>query len=267
MRAWAAARIASPVVDLSVTDHLLAAIAALGAGVVNALAGGGTLITFPALVALGVPAVRSNVTNTVALCPGYFGGAHAQRVDLADQHARLRALGVAAAIGGLCGSVLLVSSSERVFRGVVPFLVLGACALLAFQDRIKRLLPIRSVTQPGAFASRWSALAIFGASVYGGYFGAGLGIILLAVLGLLLDDTLRRLNALKQAISLITNVVAALFFMASGKVVWSLVLVMAPASLLGGAIGGRLVGRINPLVLRAVVITSGIAVAVKLLVD
>ncbi len=103
--------------------------------------------------------------------------------------------------------------------------------------------------------------------MYGGYFGAGLGIILLAVLGLLLDDTLRRVNALKQAISLITNVVAALFFAASGKVVWSLVLVMAPASLLGGAVGGRLVGRINPLVLRAIVITSGIAVAVKLLVD
>jgi len=254
-------------VDLSAADHLLAALAALGAGVVNALAGGGTLITFPALVALGVPAVRSNVTNTVALCPGYFGGAHAQRADLADQHARLRVLGVAAALGGLCGSVLLVSTSEKVFRGVVPFLLFGACGLLAFQDRIKSVLPTRPAPHPEARPSIGSAVTVFAASVYGGYFGAGLGIVLLAVLGLLLEDTLRRTNALKQCLSLVTNVVAALFFVTSGKVVWSLAAVMAPASLLGGALGGRLVGRINPLVLRAIVIASGVAVAVRLLVD
>ncbi len=254
-------------VDLSATDHVLAALAAAGAGIVNALAGGGTLITFPSLVALGVPAVRSNVTNTVALCPGYFGGAHAQRGDLADQRARVRRLGAVAALGGLVGSVLLVSSSEKLFRGVVPFLLFGSCLLLLFQDRLKRLLPARVGVHADAPPSAVAATAVFGASVYGGYFGAGLGIILLAVLGLLLDDSLPRLNALKLGLSLITNVVAALFFIASGKVVWSLVAVMAPASLLGGVIGGRLAGRINPLVLRAVVVVSGIAVAVKLLVD
>jgi uncharacterized protein len=255
-------------VDLSAADHGLAALAALGAGVVNALAGGGTLITFPALVALGVPAVRSNVTNTVALCPGYFGGAHAQRGDLVDQRARLRALAAAAAVGGLLGSILLVSSSEKLFRGIVPFLVLGACALLAFQDVIKRRLPQRRVEQHGEVRpSRPTVLAVGAASVYGGYFGAGLGIVLLAVLGILIDDTLKRVNALKQTISLVTNVVAALFFVTSGKVVWSLALVMAPASLLGGALGGRLVGRINPLVLRGIVIASGIAIALKLFLD
>lgn len=254
--------------DLSAADHGLAALAALGAGMVNALAGGGTLLTFPALVALGVPAVRANVTNTVALCPGYFGGAHAQRADLADQRARLRSLAVAAALGGLTGSILLVSSSEKLFRGIVPFLVLGACVLLALQDLIKRHLPARNVEHhedpPPPVAT---VGAVFAASVYGGYFGAGLGIILLAVLGILVDDTLKRTNALKQAISLVTNVVAALFFVTSGKVVWSLALVMAPASLLGGALGGRLVGRINPLVLRAIVIASGIAIALKLFLD
>lgn len=254
--------------DLSAADHGLAALAALGAGVVNALAGGGTLITFPALVALGVPAVRANVTNTVALCPGYFGGAHAQRADLVDQQARLRTLAVAAGLGGLTGSILLVSSSEKLFRGIVPFLVLGACALLALQDFIKRRLPKRTVEHhENARPPAPTVIALFGASVYGGYFGAGLGIILLAVLGILVDDTLKRVNALKQAISLVTNVVAALFFVTSGKVVWSLALVMAPASLLGGALGGRLVGRINPLVLRAIVIASGIAIAIKLFAD
>ena len=109
--------------DLSATDHLLAALAALGAGLINALAGGGTLLSFPALVALGVPAVRSNVTNTVALCPGYIGGTFAQRRELTGQRTRLRWLGAAAAAGGLTGSVLLVSTSEKLFRGVVPFLI------------------------------------------------------------------------------------------------------------------------------------------------
>ena len=253
--------------DLSAADYGLAALAALAAGTINALAGGGTLITFPALVALGVPAVQSNVTNTVALCPGYFGGAHAQRHDLVGQEHRVRRLAIAAAIGGLTGSILLVSSSEKLFRGIVPFLVLGACALLALQDSIKRRLPRRTEHHADRRPSWPTTFAVGGASVYGGYFGAGLGIILLAVLGILVDDTTKRVNALKQTISLVTNVVAALFFLTSGKVVWSLALVMAPASLLGGALGGRLVGRINPLVLRAIVIASGIAIAVKLFLD
>ncbi len=252
--------------DLSATDHLLAALAALGAGLINALAGGGTLLSFPALVALGVPAVRSNVTNTVALCPGYIGGTFAQRRELTGQRTRLRWLGAAAAAGGLTGSVLLVSTSEKLFRGVVPFLLFLACGLLLFQDQIKRRLPPRSA-HADARPPAGALVAIFASSVYGGYFGAGLGIVLLAMLGLLLDDVLPRLNALKQGLSLVTNVVAAAFFATSGEVVWSLVLVMAPASLVGGAVGGRLAGKINPLVLRAVVVICGLAVAVKLLLD
>lgn len=252
--------------DLSATDHLLAALAALGAGLINALAGGGTLLSFPALVALGVPAVPSNVTNTVALCPGYIGGTFAQRRELTGQRTRIRWLGAAAAAGGLTGSVLLVSTSEKLFRGVVPFLLFLACGLLLFQDQIKRRLPPRSA-HADARPPAGALVAIFASSVYGGYFGAGLGIVLLAMLGLLLDDVLPRLNALKQGLSLVTNVVAAAFFATSGEVVWSLVLVMAPASLVGGAVGGRLAGKINPLVLRAVVVICGLAVAVKLLLD
>ena len=253
--------------DLSALDHALAAAAAVAAGIVNAVAGGGTLITFPALVALGVPSVQSNITNTVALCPGYFGGAVAQRDDLAHQRHRLRALSGVAAAGGLLGSILLVLSPEDLFEGIVPFLLFLACGLLAFQDRLKRLIPARSaVDGDDDVRPRPLLLAgVFVATIYGGYFGAGLGIILIATLGVLLDDSMAHLNALKQAIALVTNVVAAAFFVFSGDVVWSLVLVMAPAALLGGAIGGRLASRLNPQVMRTVVITIGLIVAFKYL--
>lgn len=248
--------------DLTTLDHVLAGCAAVGAGVVNAVAGGGTLITFPALVALGVPSVQSNITNAVALCPGYIGGAVAQRADLAGQAQRIRALALVAAAGGLLGSILLVISPEDVFEGVVPFLLFAACGLLAFQERIRRIIPARAATSQRDRRPPSLLLAgVFVATIYGGYFGAGLGIIVLATLGVLLDDTMARLNALKQAIAVITNVVAASFFVFSGDVVWSLVLVMAPAALVGGAIGGRLVSRLNPRVMRVVVVVIGLVVA------
>jgi uncharacterized membrane protein YfcA len=252
-------------VDISAVDLVLAAAAAFGAGVVNALAGGGTLITFPTLVALGVPAVSSNITNTVALCPGYFGGTYAQRGDLAEQRPRLVPIGVVSGAGGLLGSILLVASSEDLFRTLVPFLLLGACALLAFQDRIRGALPPRPDTagEPMAPPSRFVLGGVFVIAVYGGYFGAGMGIVALAALGIALPDNMVRINALKQYIAFITNVVAASFFIGSGKVVWSLAAVMAPASLLGGNSGGRLVRKLNPRVLRAVVVTLGVVVAVR----
>jgi uncharacterized membrane protein YfcA len=261
-------------VDLSAADHLLAALAALGAGVVNAVAGGGTLITFPSLVALGVPSVRSNITNTVALCPAYFGGAFAQRRDLAGQRRRLRVLAATSACGGLAGSILLVISPEDLFEGIVPFLLLLACALLAFQDRLRRLAGIPRDGGRGGDAAVHDATpspllvgGVFLATVYGGYFGAGLGIIVLATLGVLVDETMSRMNALKSTLALVTNVVAASFFVFSGDVVWSLAFVMAPASLLGGAIGGRLASRLHPRAMRMLVIAIGLAVAVKYLVD
>lgn len=250
--------------NLSNADHVIAAVAALGAGFVNAVAGGGTLISFPTLVALGVPNVQSNVTNTVALCPGYFGGTFAQREDLKATPERAKAVMLPSALGGLLGSVLLVISPEKLFKNIVPFLILAACALLGFQDQIKKRLPPR--TAVGDQVSKTSPavrLSVFGAATYGGYFGAGMGIVILAVLGIALPDSMRRINAVKQLIAATTNIVAALFFMTSGKVVWSLVLAMAPASLIGGQIGGRAVTRIPAKPLRAVVIAFGIAVAVK----
>lgn len=252
--------------DLSLADHVLAAAAALAAGLVNAVAGGGTLITFPTLVALGLPAVHANITNTVALCPGYFGGTFAQRNDLAVQRRRVPTIVGAAAVGGLIGSGLLVISPEKVFRALVPFLILGACALLALGDRIKAALPPRpAIAESDSAGStpRSVVAAVFCIGIYAGYFGAGMGIIALAVLGIALDDSMVRINALKQLVAFTANVVAACFFVFSGKVEYSLVLVMAPASLLGGSLGGRLVRRLNPWVLRTVVITIGVAVAIN----
>lgn len=249
--------------DLTPLDHALAALAALGAGLVNAVAGGGTMISFPTLVALGVPAIRSNVTNTVSLCPGYFGGTLAQRSDLAGQRRRLRVFGPVAAAGGLLGSVLLVLSSDELFEGIVPFLLLGACLALLFQDRIRAALPIKSEETEDAPPGVLAAVAMFATCTYGGYFGAGMGIITLAALGILLPDRMVRVNALKQAITFVTNVVAACFFVFSGKAVWSLALVMAPAALIGGNLGGRVARNLDAGKLRTVVAIVGVIVAIR----
>jgi uncharacterized protein len=251
-----------------VLDLLAAGLAAFAAGMVNAVAGGGTLITFPALVALGVPAVSANITNTVALCPGYVGGAWAQRDDLRAFRRHFRSLFAAAVVGGLAGSILLLQSSEDLFRALVPFLILGACGLLALQDVLRRALQARRQPRHRQPARRHPALvgSVFASAVYGGYFGAGLGIMLLAVLGLAMDDTLTRLNALKQALSVAINVVAALFFVFSGKVYWGFAAAMAVGALLGGNAGGRIAGRLHPEVLRWVVVAFGVVVAISFLV-
>jgi len=248
-----------------IADLLVAAVGALVAGVINSVAGGGTLVSFPALVAVGVPSLHANVTNTVALGPGYLGAALAQRGALQDNRHRLRTLLPVAGAGGLVGSILLVATSQRLFDLIVPFLILLACGLLGFQDMIKaKVFGHRSAADP---ASTPTALvvAVFGTAIYGGYFGAGIGIMLLSVLGLLLDGELPRLNALKQALSLVINLVAALFLVFTGKVEWGFVVVMAPASLVGGHLGGSMVGRMNPRVMRIVVISFGVLVAVRML--
>ncbi|MDA3038603.1 MAG: sulfite exporter TauE/SafE family protein [Actinomycetota bacterium] len=247
---------------MSVTDALVAGLAAFVAGLINAIAGGGTLISFPALVALGVPAVSANVTNTVALVPGYLGGAYAQRKDLVTYFATLKGLLIVSAVGGLVGSVLLVNSPERLFRDLVPFLIIGACLLLGVQDRLKAVLARRHQS-PATTLGVVGVALLFPTAVYGGYFGAGLGIMLLAVLGLALDDPLPRINSLKSTLSLCINLVAAAFFVFSGKVQWDLAAVMAVTSLVGGTVGGRIATRLDPKVLRIVVIVFGLAVAVR----
>lgn len=243
-------------------EYLLIGIAAVAAGMVNALAGGGTLITFPVLMAVGISAVAANVTNTVALCPGYLGATLAQLNDIKDQRQRLWWCIPASIVGGLIGGILLLNTEERMFRTLVPFLILLASGLLALQDPIRAWLQKRTRAAGKHTAhNTWVILPIGIAAIYGGYFGAGLSVIVLAILGLIFEGSLTKLNALKQAISLSINVTAAVFFIFSGQVVWQAALVMAVGALVGGSIGGRLASRIKPSALRWLVVTIGVVVA------
>jgi uncharacterized protein len=251
---------------ISAGGYLFAAGAAFVAGGINAIAGGGTLVSFPALLALGVAPVTSNATNTVALCLGHVGGGWAQRKELTGWGAKARPLLIVGAIGGLMGSILLVIATDRVFSFVVPILILLACALLGFQRQIRARLGIGTDTtvRPVGVAV---LVGVFAASVYGGYFGAGLGIMLLAVLGVLLSGTLASLNALKSVLSLAINLSAAAFLSLSGHVHWGLAGVMAITGLAGGFVGGRFVSRVDPIKLRRVVVTFGVLVAVRLAIS
>jgi hypothetical protein len=244
-------------------DILLIGLAGMAGGAVNALAGGGTLITFPMLTAVGIPAVAANVTNTVALSPGYLSATFAQMKDLKGQGRRLYYLVPAGILGGLIGGVLLLNTQEKLFRELVPFLILLACGLLAVQDTVRKWLVKRTASSGrGHISEMWVAPLISLAGIYGGYFGAGLSVIILSVLGLILDESLTRLNALKQGVAFSVNMAAAVFFLFSDKVVWPAALVMAAGAILGGTLGGKLASRIKPSQLRWVVVTIGVIVAV-----
>ncbi|MEW6086233.1 MAG: sulfite exporter TauE/SafE family protein [Chloroflexota bacterium] len=241
---------------------LLASLAAVVAGAVNALAGGGTLITFPMLVFLGVPPVTANVTNTVALCPGYFGGTLAQRNDLRGQEKRLWLILPASIVGGVVGGYLLLQTGEKLFSQLVPYLILLASGLLAIQDPVRAWLTRRMGAGQGSRLESLTWLPVGLASVYGGYFGAGLSVIVLSALGLTLEDSLTRLNALKQAVAFAVNVAAAVFFLFSGKVEWAVAVVMAVGALIGGLLGGKLAGRVKPSTLRWTVVVIGILISI-----
>lgn len=250
-------------VDLGAAHLALLIGAAFLAGGVNAVAGGGSLISFPALLAAGYGSVAANVTNIVAVTPGYLGGSLAYRRELAGQGPRVRVLGAVSAAGALVGSVLLLALPAGVFKEIVPYLILFSCALLVAQPLASRL-----VGRGGDARARRVALPAlsFLGSVYGGYFGAGLGIMLLALLGIFLDDDLQRINALKGLLSLVISVIAAIYLGVFGPVVWVAAAIMAGASLVGGQAGVAVARRVNATALRVAVVAYGIAVSVYLLV-
>lgn len=234
------------------------------AGAVNAVAGGGSLLTFPALVATGLSPLTANVSNTIAQLPGYVTVVEGYRADLVGQAPRLRTLAVPTVLGAFAGVALLRAGGESTFEAVVPWLVLGACVLLALGPRLKAAMAERS--DEGFRASPGLVAAVFAAGAYASYFGAAAGVLLLAVLALGVADRLQRLNALNRALVLLANLAATPALIVLGPVDWASVAVIAPATLVGGAVGSRVARRLNDDVLRWSVIVLGVAVAVWLLV-
>jgi uncharacterized protein len=247
---------------MEITGLLLACLAAFAAGFVNAIAGGGTLISFPVLIALGIPPVAANVTNTIALCPGYFGGTFAQRHHFQSQKQRLWKILPVSITGGIAGGLLLLNNSENSFRVLIPYLILLATVLLAVQTPLKNMIAKFAEKHIARETSSiWLYVFIFLAAIYGGYFGAGLGVMLMAILGLLINESLTKLNVLKQAISLSVNISAAVYFLFSGKVSWLVMAVMMAGAVTGGMIGGKFADCIKPGLLRWVIVVVGFAVA------
>ncbi len=249
-------------ITLQAYQYLLIALGTFLAGGINALAGGGTLITFSLLTAVGLPPVSANMTNTVALCPGYFGATIAQLKDLQGQKKRLFIYLPAAVLGGIIGALLLQHTGEKSFKVLIPYLILLASLLLALGEPIRRWLARLESSRGSRKMELMAAPGVLLSAVYGGYFGAGLSVILLSVLGSLVNDSLTRLNALKQILALAINVAAAVFFVFSGKVHWWVALVMAFSSLAGGLVGGKFSGKVSPAVLRWVVVGIGLTVSI-----
>jgi uncharacterized membrane protein YfcA len=247
---------------VSAVDLLIAAGVALLAGGINSVAGGGSLILFPTLVALGLPPVAANVTNSVAQWPGYLGGVAGFRREYTGQRSRLLRFGLVAVLGGTAGSVLLLTTPSEAFDVVVPILVLLASLLLAVQPLLTRRLKAEQ-DQGLRRDPVWLYVALFLATVYGGYFGGALGVILVGVLGIALHR-LKLANALKSALSAVTATVSLVVFAIFGPVDWLVVAVAAPASLVGGFLGAHIATRIPAVPLRILIVTFGVAVSVYL---
>jgi uncharacterized membrane protein YfcA len=247
---------------VSAVDLFIAAAVAFVAGVINSIAGGGSLILFPTLVALGLPTVSANVTNSITQWPGYLGGVAGFRSEYVGQRRRIIRFGLVALLGGIAGSVLLLTTPSEAFDVVVPVLVLLASLLLAVQPLITR-----RVNQEEAQEVRndraWVYVALFLATVYGGYFGGALGVILVGVLGIALHR-LKLANALKSVLSSTTATVTVIVFGLFADVHWDVVAVAAPGNLIGGFIGARIASRIPTTPLRILIVTFGVVVSIYL---
>ncbi len=236
--------------------------AGLIAGLVNAIVGSGTLLTFPVLLAAGYAPLVANVSNTIGMSVGNVSGVVGYRRELVGQRRRIVQLGIPAALGSITGAVLLLALPESVFHRVVPILILFATMLVIVQPRLSRLLAEHR--EHGVSASAL-LVGIFLTGVYGGYFGAGQGVMLIALMGVFLDEPLQRINAFRNVLAAVNNGVAAILFALIAHVAWPVALMLAGSSLVGGQ-AGAVVGRRLPAgVLRAVVVVAGLGAFVKLL--
>jgi uncharacterized membrane protein YfcA len=247
---------------MDVPEAIAIAAAGFGAGTVNTVVGSGTLITFPVLIAFGYPPVQANVSNTIGLVPGGLSGTHGYRAELEGQGRRSRVLGVASVIGAVVGAALLLTLPASAFKAIVPFFIAIAVVLIVLQPWLLAQVEKRQHHRP--HGGPWTAAGLFAIGVYGGYFGAGQGILLLAVLGLAIAESLQRVNALKNVLATLTNLVAAVIFAVAADVDWRVALLIAVGSVLGGVLGAQIGRRLPPAALRAVIVVVGVVAIVKL---
>ncbi len=252
---------------MSVTDFLIILLAGIGAGTINTIVGSGSLITFPTLVALGYPPLLANVSNNIGLVPGSASGIHGYRRELVGQSKRLQRLVPASIIGALTGATLLLVLPSSVFGKVVIVLIGVALVLVVVQPTLSRRLVARRAARPERHhdATLGVQVLVALAGVYGGYFGAAQGIILISILGIMIDDHLQRLNACKNVLTGSVNATAAIVFILTTDVDWKVVTAIAVGSTIGGQIGARYGRRLNPLALRAVIVIVGLVAIIRLL--
>jgi len=249
---------------VSAGEILAIAFAGLAAGTINTVVGSGTLITFPVLLAFGYAPVTANVSNTVGLVPGSISGAYGYRRELAGQGGSVRRLGVAALAGGVTGAALLLVLPSAAFRAIVPVFIALALVLTVAQPRINLLLARRAGGQEQR-GGVLTPLVVYLTGVYGGYFGAAQGIMLLAILGVVLAQDLQRSNALKNVLAGLVNGVAGVYFICAADVRWLPALLIACGSIAGAQLGARYGRRLPPRALRALIVAVGISAIVQLL--
>jgi uncharacterized protein len=249
---------------VNVWQALLVLVAGIWAGAINTVVGSGTLITFPVLLGVGLPPVTANVSNTVGLFPGSFVGAWGYRRELEGQGRRAMMLGTASVLGAIAGAVLLLELPAGAFKAIVPVLIVLALLLVVFGRQVTGWLAAR-----GRGATEHITVAMwvttFGTGIYGGYFGAAQGVLLMGFLGLFLAEPLQRQNALKNILAGFVNLVAAIVFIATTHIDWTAAGLIAGGSIIGGIIGARIGRRLSPTVLRATIVVVGVAAIVKLL--
>ncbi|HYI54561.1 MAG TPA: sulfite exporter TauE/SafE family protein [Microlunatus sp.] len=249
-------------------ELLLVALAGGGAGLINAVVGSGTLITFPTLLALGVPPVLANVSNSIGLAPGSLSAALASKPDLVGQRARIIRYGIASLLGSIVGAVLLLWLPPSAFKAIVPVLIAVGCVLVIIGPWLTRRIAARrerlGVTEVSADGPPWLFFAIILTGMYGGYFGAAQGVLVMAVMGVALAETLPRINGLKNVLVMIANAVAGIVFVIISEVDWWIVLALAVGSVLGAQVGARIGRKLPPIVYRLVIVTVGVAAIIAL---
>ncbi len=253
---------------MSPLEAVLITLAGVAAGTINTVVGSGTLITFPTLLAFGVPPVTANVSNTVGLVPGSVSGVIGYRRELAGQRARLLRLGSASLLGGIVGAVLLLVLPSSAFDAIVPVLILLGVVLVIFGPRISRAVAARAESRGGIpdHGVWWVWPAVAAAGVYGGYFGAAQGVLLMAVLGIGVADSMQRHTATKNVLALFVNAVAAVVFIGVADIDWAVAGLIALGSVIGGQLGATVGRRLSPNLLRAVIAVVGVTALVVLLV-